>query len=784
MKTLINPIQFLTTDIVKQCFDNGKTHFIDKQATGNGFTTGFGKLRPSRGRVNILVAPNQKVVSGKQESYKKEGGFGWDDNGKKLRVGFVYEKNGLRGNIRDYDLILYVADSFYYSHRLLKGKIDKLLIDECHSFFTQTDFRFTLKRAYNLIDQLEDKETSISFLTASPLLKTEITIKIENEGLEWRDINLSQNVRKSINRAAEKIIEGRNVNIYTNEASVACFILKASKTNSFDLIAGDSFKTTLLSKGQFKLNEKSNIRIVSTTGFEGWDDYSKKENAAAFMFVNLGAKHATFLGSNIYQAFGRFRNGSAHDELCVIDAGGCGFPNKFIDDLDGKLDSFIKSKEPEESEEKKQSKNFTFRHGPSRIKCRGIDYHKFLDMEALEGKLIIKKFAPTKMVHDEKFLINKNLNVYDRYFKERKIKLKPVNDVIQTSGAKKTTNASSRVSNIIYALENNDLNHIFYDFFFKKWKPNETEDSAIQQIRDLKNYYIDELEVMIQVAEGAKFELKEGVRELLKFYYDFIAINPEENPDCHHKTLTDMFEAHLKRKEYTTRTARKKRQKFNEFGLLDILEMAKQMVFKEKTSSYVVHRDYNTYTKMGLTTIKFVADLIGVEIIEVDIKNCFIRILYALNGLPLPDNFYDIPKMSRQKAKTTINMTINNFFFDSSKGKTSKKKQKYRAKQQFEKLNFHPEVIDYLLENWFDPEYRGDLFNFLSFHEQNIINGVKSKIREEIKNSYQQYNERDKFKEDIFMVRRHDSLVFFFRKINLVIQTQKDYKYLDQIGWF
>ena len=69
MITLDNNNKYLSEDILEECFEVGKVNFIDKVVTGNGFTTCFGALNPTMGKVNVLIAPNQSVVKDKEKEH-------------------------------------------------------------------------------------------------------------------------------------------------------------------------------------------------------------------------------------------------------------------------------------------------------------------------------------------------------------------------------------------------------------------------------------------------------------------------------------------------------------------------------------------------------------------------------------------------------------------------------------------------------------------------------------------------------------------------------------------
>ena len=332
MIILENKNKYLELDVIEKCFAKGSVNYVDKVVTGNGFTTGFAMLNPSIGKCNVLIAPNQSVVKDKQKEHAS-GKFAPNKN-----VAFVYEGSGLRGNVKNYQLIVLVADSFVNYAFQLKGNVDKLMVDEYHSVIIQSAFRYKLKKMmYTLQDDFQD--IAVSFVTASPLLYSKIDIRIVNKYMSKRTLYTSNNIEESIKRCVESIKTGRKVLIFAQDSSIVKRILRDSQRNDFKLLAGISFTTTLLSKEVFRLNEDSNIVICSSAAFEGHSDYSV--NGDTYLYMNLGNSHNTFLGCNIYQAIGRLREGYRYAEACIANLAGGGFPNKSIANLNEKIDALI-----------------------------------------------------------------------------------------------------------------------------------------------------------------------------------------------------------------------------------------------------------------------------------------------------------------------------------------------------------------------------------------------------------------------------------------------------------
>lgn len=198
------------------------------------------------------------------------------------------------------------------------------------------------------------------------------------------------------------------------------------------------------------------------------------------------------------------------------------------------------------------------------------------------------------------------------------------------------------------------------------------------------------------------------------------------------------------------------------------------MFVNEKPSvpkKIVGYRDYNLLTSVSTDVIKYVGGLFGFEVIEYDIRNCFPRILYALNGLQLPDEFYGINKSN----KVSINIFLNDFMLN-TKMKTPAKIQKKRSLEKFNALGFDEKVVDFLMKNFFNAKFRGNLFNYLSFYEEKIIEKL-------------QYNTLSK--NDISNIRRHDSVLLFVEfennkkyDINSVLNDVVNFEFLGQKNWF
>ena len=728
MIILQNKEKYLSSDLIEKCFTKGKTNYIDKVVTGNGFTTGFGFIKPSLGKVNVLIAPNQSVVKDKQAEHS-DGKFAPNK-----KVAFVYEGSGLRGSVSDYDLIVLVSDSFVNFAYKLQGKVDKLMVDEFHSVIIQSAFRYKLKKMiYALKDDFTD--CSISFVTASPLLYSHIDIQIENTYMGNRKLHTSNNVEESILRCVESIKTGKKVIIFAQDSAIIKRILKDSKRNNFRLIAGSSFTTTLLSKEIYKLDSNSNIIICSSAAFEGWSDYSI--NGDVYIYMNLANSTNTFLGCNIYQAIGRLREGYNYAEACVTNLGGGGFPNKIISLLEEKIDKLISIDDV--PIERKQSRNFIFHYRTKKVLVSDLIPYTYYKRD--KNIYTIHKYSHAIDVHNEIKQIDTRLKLYIDYFKVRNIDLIDVDIDITQRRLTGRLMREQRVVNICENIKANDLESNFMDFFFKSRNPEKK-----------REYYVQEIDVMQEVAYNLGIEIDSRF-EVLKQYLS----------NGYNEELKSLYAEDKKKKGLSRRDIIEGLKKFDEEVYEYTLDVAIGIVFDRFDSNIIGHRDYNKLTSISIRLIQFIAGKLGLVTVEVDIKNCFPRIVYALNGYELPEDFYGV---NRSKNKKAVNTVLNSFRMDSDK-KRSEGQQRSDAINKLKKVGINDKCIEWLIANHFNDVFKSDFFNFLAYHERCMIGAAIEKLRV--------YEPQAK------MYRRHDSFIVF-EDINY--RCLDTFDYLGQTGWF
>ena len=320
IRVLSNSGTYVSEDIIQQCFEEGIIHHVNKEMCGNGFSTGFLSLKPEFNKTDILICPNKSVVIDKQEEVSLDRTKPLKEQlYKDLRVGFLYKESTDSLNSLDkYDKIVCVADSFNKHHNTIleRYNIGKILIDEQHTVEQSISFR--TPTMFNLpINLSKFKRAKITYVTASPNLHNKTTIHVKNELLKESKIHLSRNVNKSFERLVNRIIEGENVFIFTNDSTIVTRICMMCKRFDINYKGGDSLKSSLIRKGQFVFDTSSNITICSSAAYEGWS--SKVENGSAFLFVSYDTPQNSMLGSNIYQAINRLRKGAIHSELVFFE---------------------------------------------------------------------------------------------------------------------------------------------------------------------------------------------------------------------------------------------------------------------------------------------------------------------------------------------------------------------------------------------------------------------------------------------------------------------------------
>ena len=729
IKELQNNERYLTPSIVSQCLNKGKTTHVDKVICGNGFSTAFLNLRPAPGSVNILIAPNRAVIIGKERQHIIKSQL--EDT---IPTKFFY-KGSQDNNTEDAEILCFVSDSFLeYKSQIdkIKDKINFILIDEYHSTIIQSAFR---KKLVNLIENIRGvvgECPGITTVTATPLYHSDIDIRIKTNDrfINPIDVNITNDEVNAVNHIKTLLKADKNIVVATNSKTIIYNLRDENNTLEADFVIGDTLMSSVVELVQVKQNDRSNLKIISSKGFEGFDVYGDDYNV--FFFEDRSKEYSTFYLSNLYQAINRCRDGVKYIEYIRLDL------NK-------------KRKEPFKNIDKAVSR-FVNRSDISVHQKQRIEFEHYkpfvIFSQSKDGTFKINKnkdgialFKET-LLYDNRSISNNFLS----FLKERKINLIDKRNInnrlprVQTpTKLKKETLYNNR-----FLIK--DIGLFNEDYMFMSVSTDKKEDvlKRIKTYLRRKNYdgcyqmQGNEYPIIDYLTNESLFN--RVVQELIK-QYNISSI--EKYGLSKSKPWRDAF------KEKSIRI------------LLDYLQifMNKTPFVKRKE---IGNRDYNTLTEISINEIKFISSLLNIDIVEIDIRNCFPRILYALNGLDLPKDFYGTNKENKLK----INILLNNFMLDTSKA-SSYKLQKSKAIKNLQNVGIHDKVIEYLMSNFFDSKYRGDLFNFLAFHEKKIIKKLKNKLLE---NGYKG------------IIRRHDSVILFNQYTDG--RFLFDFEYLNQYGWF
>jgi hypothetical protein len=755
---------YITPYIVEQCFKDNTHNFIDKTITGNGFTTAYISIKPSKKyQSNIIIVPNREVILSKRDSYKK------DYNLNKTKIGFIFgDADSDRISFKDFDVLMFVIDSFVDRIDYLKKYtdcIDKILIDEMHSMYIQSEFRKKLK----FFDEvLSDNFRSIpkASVSATPMLFQSIDIKINKELKEYRNINVTENINNSLNRLKEGIVKGNKIIVASHNAQLIASLSNKKNILKANFKTGVSLKKSLVELCTIEHDEESNLTIISSAGFEGFDILNGVNDV--FIYEDRAYDFSTFYFQNILQIIGRSRLGTNYIEYCrnshsegrtyfdkeqmnkVVNSTRISFEKKMTDKnyyyipkfyyplLDKETDGFIKD-----------------------LVLDDITYNLYTEKQQsdVKGVSFYKQYAKDRgfnIVSMDEGVSRKKLPNVKEKTKYKFIKSNI--DFIQKNGVYKDVRL-----NLLPKNSAADYVRELKKFFRRKYY------NRLSEIEDFKDFNIDRfIQLNINESEGIGY----------RFLVSALDKKSENNLII---PLVDEFSQKFKvrkLKEYKNNYAHPKYieeiKQFKEVIHGVILQMV--LAFTQESVRVPVKkrvwRDYNVFTESSL----FVAEEIGKKfdkiVHEVDIVTCNPRILYAYCGLKLPSDFYG----ENKKNKKGINILLNSLSKEYAESKKMViRKRKETISRQLHQYNFDEKVITFLGKFWNRP--KDSLFNWCAYHEEKIINKLKSNLI----NVYG--------KEMFSYSRRHDSILIigesqYKQNANNVDSHLVDFEYLNQLNWF
>lgn len=746
MKILKNSGRYITKDTLKKCFERGKHLKVDKGIAGNGFTTAFMESRVPSGKINILIMPNKGVLKSKEAEYKKK------VKSRDRRTAFIYGdgEDRIKEGVRLYVIIIdkFVLEFNYFKKHA--NSINWILIDESHTVKTDSVFRGKLKGFDEKVKPFfMNHNVAVTSVTASPMLYTKSDIFIENEDVPEVIIKLSPDRGMSIENAIEDLKNDESVLVATNSKNVIYQFKDSNGVIRADFHVGNRLMQQLLTMATILQDDKSKLTIISKAAFEGIDKHGSNFNI--YFFEDRGKEYESFYVANMYQAISRVRSGANWIEYSrrehtsdIID----------VDKLEARVDRFISRKDI--SAESKQNSKYN-------------DLQKYLLFNIDDGRLKVEKDKVAFELLRERIEYNKGFNAFKDFFKKRNITIEKIQGEEQTVVKQVRISKKNKLENLtsnyrfirssgIFNDENFPLKLTFFNrgvnyrkqvedyLMFKQydWQDNDVENE--DKTRPLKP------------REEILLELFSDDGKMKKLIKRVTTANSKAKRSKHgHEKSKVMIEDFNKKAPFIVRKI------CAEFGNGKIRVQEKMRGF----------RDYNVFTELSNSAIELIANEFDIEVVEADIKNAYPRIIYALNGLELPDNFYG----KNKKNKLAISVEMNNFRFN-NKLNTSEAQQRSDSRKKLKKLGFDDKVVTDLMDRFFISPHKGDLFNYLAYHEKQIIDAVKQELIHEV---------------DYGFVRKHDALLIFnkpksFKNIGAeYLQGRKlleDFEYLGVKGWF
>jgi hypothetical protein len=741
--------KYLHTEIVSQCFQDNTYNFVDKMHTGNGFTTGFLNLAPThKFQSNIIIVPNREVVKSKKKKYDA-------NTNNKTTIGFFYgDESSDRLEFGKFDVMMFVVDSFLNYIDGIKKNIDcvdKILIDEAHSILIQSTFRNRLVGFTELIRE-EFKSKSIVSVTATPMLFTDVNIKLVKEDVVQKTLHISENQANTLKRLKDSLAKGNNCIIATQDSRILKKLSDSNNKLTANIKVGITLFQKIVETVDLTVSEDAKLTIISSAGFEGFDVDNGINDM--FIFEDRAFDYQTFYSQNVAQIIGRSRNGVGYIEWCRMS-------NSSRTEMLSKEDMIKKANSKRISFEKKMT-NKNYKFIPTYF-----DYNQDVDF-GLITKLTLNdvKYDLANELHDADL---QGLKIYDAFFTERGFTLVHLND-----GNKRM---NLKGNNHCHAMATTKLNaeivkkyNLFTDVRINLYAKEKHEEyiKAFEVFLRRKYWYADKLLWTMSIEELYEFNthcLETHLNEM----QGYNIILDEENIQLYLKgVLRDSIERKKgsicrKSKEFEQWKTDIVNNLQDRYVRLVMALSQKRIKLPNKIRN---SRDYNLLTEVSMALIELISDAFDKETIEVDIVSCNPRIIYAFCGLQLPNDFYG----ENKKNKKAINKILNKLSADFPKEfNISVAGYKKERKRELVALGFNETVIDFLFKEFWNKE-KDALFNFCSYHEKNIIEALQKQFKD--KNNDGSY------------IRRHDSVISFSKLHESQIDDVNEFEYLNQKGWF
>jgi len=749
IKEIAYKSKYLPDTVVSECFEDSTYNFVDKQHTGNGFTTGFLNLQPTHTfQSNIIIVPNREVVKSKKKAYDESifnhttiGFFYGDEASDKIQWG-------------KFDVMMFVVDSFLNYLDVIRNNIDsvdKILIDEAHSILIQSTFRHKLVGFTELIRN-EFKTKAIVSVTATPMLFTDVTIKLVKDVVEKRIIYISQHQQNTLKRLQESLEQGNNCIIATQDARLIKKLADSTNKLTANIKVGITLFQKIVETVDLTISEDAQLTIISSAGFEGFDVDNNINDI--FIFEDRAFDYQTFYSQNITQIIGRSRKGTARIEWCRLS-------NLSRTEMLSKEEMIKKANSKKISFEKKMTdRNYKFIP-------KFFDYNRDVDFGLITDlKLNDVKYNLESELNDADL---QGLRIYNQFFTERGFILEHLNDGAGRMNLK--GNSHKKAFETVKLNEDIVLKYdLFSDVQINLYVKEKHSDyiKAFEVFLRRKYWYADTmLWEMSNEALGVfnKSSLDIHFKEIQA--YRIIADEPTIQ-----KYLKEVLKASIERKKVELYRESKAFKRWKEDIVNNLQDRYVRLVMgisqhKIKLPKKIRNsRDYNLLTEVSMELINLITDTFNKDIVEIDIVSCNPRIIYAYCGLELPEDFYGENKKNKKAINTLLNKLSIDFPREFKKSATGYKKERRR---ELSDLGFDEKVITFLFEKFWHRD-KGALFEFCSYHEKLIIEKLQKELV--LLSDYGSY------------LRRHDSIISFRNLTDAHVNFINNFEYLNKKGWF
>lgn len=753
--------KYIPTHMVEKCFNQSKNfQFVDKVLTGNGFTTSFLKIMPTHpNQSNIIIVPNKGVIKSKQEKYIHTLKYGTEEEKMYLpSIGFFYGDDASDTfQFEKFDVMMFVVDSFlHYKDVIVENKnlIDKILIDEAHSVIIQSTFRNNLVDFIDIIkNDFEDKK--IVCVTATPMLFNEVDIRIYPKEIKKRDIHISSHQESSLNRLKSLLKDKKKCIVALQDVRLLKQLANSKGVLKANIKVGSSLFLKIVEAVTLEIDENSNLTVISSAGFEGFDVENGINNF--FLFEDRAYDYQTFYAQNLIQAIGRSRKGTDYIEWCRM-------PNMTRTPMQSK-EGMIKVANSKKISNEKKLTDRNYKFIP-----KYFDYNQ----DAKLGLILDFKLNETKYHLDYELSqadlrgINK---IYEGFFKERGFSLIYLNEGHKRLNLK---NVSHKVAfknlkiNEDIIIKNSLLNGLKLNLYKKEKLDYYVKEFEVYLRR--KYYFLEKLPfsngfVLDHATHEAKKETLQNIEKEL-FAYSILKDESSINKACRLicKNSIDKKKEEINRKSTEFKQWKKdliENIKDRYIRLIMVFSQERIRVPKKIRNS----RDYNLTTEVSIMLINAVSELFDVDVYSFDIRSCNSRIIYSMVGLPLPSNFYGENKKNKKKINTMLNVLSYEY---AKKRRIDIGKYKKNVVSDLRKLGFDERVISFLISTFWNKPMDA-VFNFCAYHEKKII----ERLTEEL-NIYKNNG----------IIRRHDEILYFGEINEMQFNSIENFEYKGQKGWF